>query len=213
MSETTTAEWVTAWGTVATAAFTLLLAFFAWMAFRASLGQLRLLVQDSARQTRPYVNVDLSPGLHGIGFWDIIIQNVGRSMAHDVRVDAGPLTPKDADDHISSRLASFLQSPMTLPPGAIRRLMWRMEPDDSTGRTAAGADPTVDLRVAYSDGAGTPYHDVFHIAAEDYAVILPAPSTGSKVRSGSSRSKGEESLANIERALEALNTHVGNLRR
>lgn len=208
----TTTDWITAWGTVATGAFTLLLAIFAAMAFRASLRQLRLLAADSARQARPYVNVDISPGLHGIGFWDITIENVGRSMARDVRVNPGPLMPKDAEDHISTPLAAFLSSPLMLPPGARRRLMWRMEADPKTGMTAAGADETVDVRVTYTDGADSSFDENFRVTTENYGPIAPAPTTGSEVPGGG-RDKGQESLANIERVLRALNIHVGSLRR
>ncbi|MGN6575374.1 MAG: hypothetical protein ACTHKG_06780 [Nocardioides sp.] len=204
-----TYEWLTACAGILTAIATTLLALFAFTAFRASVAQLKLLSADSARQTRPYVNLDLAPGLHGNGFWDITIENVGRSIARNVRIDAGPLKARDADDHISDRLAEFFARPLTLPPGARRRVMWRMEPDGR--RTTAGASTDVEVLVTYSDDERTEYSDTFNVATEGYGPVAPSPSTGPTV-SGCSRTKGEESLANIERALQTLNTHVGMLR-
>ena len=144
-----------------------------------------------------------------MGFWDVTIENVGRSIARDVRIDAGSLEARDADDHISERLATFLSRPMTLPPGSRRRVMWRMEAGQNT--TVAGAPGDVDVVVRYADDTGARFSDTFNIAAEAYGPISPAPAEGSYVTPGS-RSKSEESLANIERSLKALNIHVGMLR-
>lgn len=204
-----TYEWLTASAAIVTAVATGLLALFAFTAFRASVEQLKLLSADSARQTRPYVNIDLAPGLHGNGFWDITIENLGRSIARDVRIDPGPLGPRDARDHISGRLADFFARPLTLPPGARRRVMWRMEEDET--RTVAGAPAEVDVQVSYADDQQKRYTETFNVASEGYGHVAPSPTTGSKV-SGGGRSKGDESLANIERALRTLNTHVGMLR-
>jgi hypothetical protein len=202
-------EWLTTFAAIATAIATSFLALFAFTAFRASVKQLKLLSADSKRQTRPYVNIDLSPGLHGAGFWDVTIENVGRSIAREVRVDAGPLSARDADDHISDALAAFFARPLSLPPGARRRVMWRMEADER--RTVAGADSDVTVKVTYSDDRGETYADTFNVAVERYGVVAPSPTVGPSLTS-SNRTKGEESLANIERALRTLNTHVGMLR-
>lgn len=204
-----TYERLTALAAIGTALATAALAWFAFTAFRASVKQLKLLSADSARQSRPYVNVDLVPGLHGVGFWDVTIENVGRSIARDVYVDAGPLKGRDAEDHISDPLADFFARPMTLPPGARRRVMWRMEADD--GRSVAGADSDVSVTVRYSDDQGVTFSDQFDVAVEGYAAVSPAPTSGAKV-SGGGRTEQEESLANIERALRTLNTHVGMMR-
>lgn len=202
-------EWITASAGVITAGATALLAVFAFTAFRASVAQLKLLTADSQRQTRPYVNIDLAPGLHGVGFWDITIENLGRSIARDVRVDAGRLEARDEHDHISEKLSEFLARPLTLPPGARRRVMWRMEPAE--GRTPAGADGDVTVTVTYRDDFDQPYKDVFNVAVDGYSAVSPAPDEGARVTDGD-RSKGERSLANIERALHTLNNHVGMLR-
>lgn len=207
----TTLDWITSCAAVVTAAATALLAWFAFTAFRASVAQLRLLSADSARQTRPYVNVDVAPGLHGNGFWDLRIENLGRSIACDVQIDAGPLAARDAEDHISEPLAAFLTRPMTLPPGAKRRVMWRMEAEPHDNRTVAGANEDVPVKVTYTDVQGERYTDTFNVTTEGYGRVAPSPLTGSRV-GGSGRTKGEESLANIERALQTLNMHVGMLR-
>lgn len=205
-------EWVTAVAGIVTAAATSLLAWFAFWAFRASVRQLKLLSDDSARQTRPYVNIDLSPGLHGAGFWDLTIENVGRSMARDVRIDPGPLKARDVEDHISEPLAAFFARSITLPPGSRRRVMWRMEAEPDHGIAAAGANSEVAVKVTYADDEENRYTDTFDVRTEGYGPIAPAPTRG-VTKSGGGWTKTEQTLLNIEQAIRALNTHVGMLRR
>jgi|JI10StandDraft_1071094.scaffolds.fasta_scaffold216811_2 hypothetical protein len=192
-----------------TAIATSLLALFAYTAFKAAVAQLELLRADSARQTRPYVQVDLAPGLHGIGYWDITVENTGKSTAREVRINAGLLTPKDGDDHISADLADFLAVPFTLQPGARRRVMWRMEADEN--HPVAGADDHVDVQVTYADDTGGTFSDQYPISVRHYARIAPAPSVGAYL-SGRTSKPVEEHLHNINNAIRELSVHLGLMR-
>lgn len=111
------AEVVTAWATVCGA----LVALGAAVAAIAQLGQV---VRDSRDRTRPYVHLDVVPGLHGIGSWDLTIENHGLSTALDVVIDGGDFEQVDEDDYITPHLGEYLLRPKTLVPGARRRIMW-----------------------------------------------------------------------------------------
>lgn len=196
-------------GGLITAVATCFLAYFAFTTFSTALRQLELMSQDSDRQTRPYVTVDLAPGLHGSGHWDLTIENTGHSPARHVTIDAGALEPRDDEDHISEKLSTYLRDPFTLHPGTRRRLMWRTEARE--GRNEAGGSAHTDITVGYKDDREVEFLDTFTISPGVYGPISPAPTKGPKLE-GSSRTKAEASLANIERALRTLNHHVGMLR-
>ena len=48
-----------------------MIAFFAAV---FALSELRMIRRDSRKRTRPYVQLDVVPGLHGPGSWDLIIE-------------------------------------------------------------------------------------------------------------------------------------------
>lgn len=203
-------EYLVVIGTLGTAIATFLLALFAARAFRASVAQLKLLSADSARQTRPYVYVDVLPGLHGHGFWDLKIKNVGRSSARDIVVDAGALKPKDKADHISEPLRTFLSKPFMLPPSTHRRVMWRMEADEKFDRTVAGVDQKCTIKVVYSDDQGQIFDESFDVDLSAYGIVTPLPTQGNETVNTSK--SAEHTLQDINKAVRALNVHVGYLR-
>lgn len=199
-----------------TALATVSLAGFAFTAFRASVAQLKLLTADSARQTedsarqiRPYVNVDVVPGLHGPGTWDLTIENLGQSTAKNIKFDAGTITPQHDKDGYAYPLASFLAHPLDLPPRSRRRVMWRRDPQKD--RPGDGAPDRVKLAVAYDDDRTGNYSADFDLSSDVYGAASPAPTEGSEV-AGTTSIPPEKSLKNIDHALRALNTHVGMLR-
>lgn len=136
------ADIVMAWATVAG----VVVAFFAAL---FALSQLRMIRKDSRERTRPYVQLDVVPGLHGPGSWDLIIENRGASTALEVVIDAGDFAPLDAEDHIAPILGNYLLTPKTLIPGARRRVMWGFEPRDRDEK--AGVLEPREATVSYFD--------------------------------------------------------------
>lgn len=132
----------TAWATFAGVAVAVLAATFA-------LVQLRLIRKDSRERTRPYVQLDVVPGLQGPGSWDLVIENRGASTALNVVVDGGEYTPQVENDHIVPDLGKYLLAPKTLVPGARRRVMWGYSTNDPHIR-AGVLDPR-DVMVTYLD--------------------------------------------------------------
>lgn len=196
---------VNAWATFAGVAVALLAATFA-------LVQLRLIRKDSHERTRPYVQLDVVPGLQGPGSWDLIIENRGASTALNVVVDGGEYTPQDESDHIVPDLGKYLLAPKTLVPGARRRVMWGYSTNDA--RIRAGVLEPRDVSVTYLDerrsrswlGRKRPYRDTFRVGDALAGMVFPAPTEGPKPNN-------TDMLAHIDRAVRTLNTHVGELRR
>ncbi len=186
-----------------------MIAFFAAV---FALSELRMIRRDSRKRTRPYVQLDVVPGLHGPGSWDLIIENRVPPQPLEVVIDAGKFIPVDAEPHIAPRLADYLLAPKTLVPGARRRVMWGFHLTDRNLK--AGVLEPRQATVTYLDerkarlGWPTPRacQDTFTLRDAFGAAVFPAPAEGSKPTS-------QDMLAHIDRALRAMNGHIGELRR
>ena len=89
--------------------------------------------RDSIAQTRPYVFVEILPGLAGLSCYDIRITNTGKSSAD-----------------IVTSLRQMFETSRTLPPGASIRSFWRIETNKSQNGQEMGMPKTGTLRVFYS---------------------------------------------------------------
>lgn len=170
---------------------------------------------DSKNRSRPYVFVEPVPGLHGDGSWDLRIANLGASIANDVRLSvAQRWEPVDELDRHTPAIQKALKDPITLPPGSSLRLMWRLDrPADNDKRDLAGAPENTEITVTYKGvldrkSRKRGYSDAFSIRT-DLGIAVPVPTSGAKLNGNE---EGKE-LRNIDRALRALNRHVGELRR
>lgn len=199
--------WLTAIGSVATALFTAFLWLVAWRTLFGARDQLGLLSKQAAREGRPFVSAEVVPGLHGGGFWDLVVKNYGRTAARNVRFEFESWEPVDPDDHITERLIAYLDAAHMLVPGAHHRVMWRMNEEPHAKRPAAGADARSSLGVEYNDDQGERFTDTFEFNLDVLGPVFPTPTSGPEVPGAG------KDLANIERALRTLNVHVGELRR
>ena len=198
--------WVTAVGAVVTALATLGLVFVGASTLGGARQQLKLLREQAEREGRPYVVLFVVPGLQGFGAWDLIVENVGRSMALDVVLSLGSLKPRGSEDHIVEALSKFAATPRGIAPGERLRVMWSY--DSSEHRAlASGVDGSRTVTVKYADELGKSYTEerLLHL---DGGAAMPVPSEGNK-----STGKEDVALKNINLALRALNIHVGELRR
>ncbi|GCE44917.1 hypothetical protein Rhow_000543 [Rhodococcus wratislaviensis] len=166
-----------------------------------------LLREQAEQERRPYVVADIVPGLHGPGSTDLVIQNLGRSIARGVLVDIGPLSKRNDKDHISDPLGRYLTNPQILVPGARHRVMWHHVGNPETGQADAGVPGTVPARITYTDDNGIEYSETYELGIANMTSVSPVPTTGPR-RSGSN-----SELADIDHALRAIAGHVGELRR
>lgn len=184
MNEPSWADALSAWSTFATAVLTLVLvalAVAAWStakrtlsasiraseaatasaeAARAANEQARI---DSIEQTRPYVYVEIVPGLASSQSWDIRIRNAGRSAARRVRLgyDGWATEPDD----VATAVRELFETERTLPPDCYIRAMWRLQGNFANGTSEAGLGKEGRITVSYtSDDPSTPsYTDTFDV--------------------------------------------------
>lgn len=170
--------------------------------------QVRLLRQQMSDDSRPYVVVDVLPGFHGPGSWDLTLHSTGKSAARRVRITTEPTAwdPLNPSDDITAPLLKYLNKERDLPPGARHRVMWR---GTTSGNGHAGAPPAATVTVTYEDDAKKTYKDAFTFDIDVLAEISPVPTEGPRV--GNSE-EGQE-LRNIDRAIRTLAQHLGELRR
>ncbi len=100
--------WTAAIGSILTALATSGLVAVAWFALGGTRDQVKLIQEDSRRRTRPYVYLQIEPGLHGPGHWDLVVKNTGRTSASDVVINVGVLTSEGDDDYITDGLVAYL---------------------------------------------------------------------------------------------------------
>lgn len=192
------AEQLTAWSSLAMAAFSAVVAVFAYVAWRTARAALEAsrLSSDAARasadaaraaneqtrldgkaQTRPYVWVEIVPGMAGQRTFDLRIKNTGRSTARLLRLEFDSW-PDPADD-VASAVRDLFETPRTLPPGCSIRAMWRLEGNFTDGTTEAGLPKSGSIGVSYrGDDPDEPdYVETFDVMIER-AGLWPVGETG-----------------------------------
>lgn len=200
-----------------TAAATVFLAVYAYSTAKAAKDALRESRRSSMLATRPYVAVSVVPGLQGVGRWDLLLENTGRSLARDVRLKVLDGVQPTTGGVIGEDLARWLSQPHTLAPGARVRIMWRW----AEGRGGSEADedgmPAQSrVSVSYTSTDGAEIYgsgEVYDLETDLFGKASPAPQPGSKANGTPSEGEQARAVLDINHALRALNTHVGELRR
>ena len=176
---TVTASW-------ATALLTLGLLVAAVLTARVAIRTLKQMEHDSVAQSRPYVHAQLSPGLTGLGTWDLIIKNAGQSAARNVTATLSAWPEKK--DFIVEALETMFLTPQTLPPGNHLRTFWYMRAqkggyleDPETGEkfNSHGLPDRTKITLRYEDDAMPPrvYHDEYDLSTETIG-MTPVSTTG-----------------------------------
>lgn len=200
-----------------TAAATVFLAVYAYSTAKAAKEALLESRRSSVLSTRPYVAVSVVPGLQGNGRWDLLLENTGRSLARDVRLKVLDGVEPISGGAIGEDLARWLSQSHTLAPGARVRVMWRW----GEGRGGSNAEEDgmpaqsrVAVSYASTDGGDTyGVGEVYELETDLVGKASPAPQPGSKANGTPTEGQQARALVDINHALRALNTHVGELRR
>ncbi|MFH6687318.1 hypothetical protein QVL82_00565 [Cellulosimicrobium funkei] len=186
-----TTDDVVAWSSLGTAIFTLGLVVVALIAWRTAKKTLEASIRasqaaeaaneqarlDSIEQTRPYVYVEVLPGLAGHGSFDLRITNAGRSSAREMTLSHSDW-PEHPDD-VTSSIRTLFETPRSLPPGCSLRTMWSLRGDFTDGTSEAGVTTEGRVTVSYtSDDPSRPsYVDAYDIAPQK-AGLWPVPEDG-----------------------------------
>lgn len=169
-------------------------------------------IRDSQRTTRPYVYGQLVPSMGALGSWDLRITNTGRSVARGLTLSTDWPT---APDEFATNLRRAFETSQDLPPGGSLRYYWHLRPTSGTftdGSTSAGMPPSGWFELRYSgDDPNLPeFTERSTFDVDVQAVVMPSPAEGKE----SNRPKGmARDLRNIEHALRAVATALGELRR
>ena len=120
-----------------------LIGLFAWR----QLHEARKLREE---QARPFVIVDFEPGF----LVYLTVENLGRTMARDVRIDFGKQLQTTLAGHSELDESPLFRQPIpTLPPGKKIRVLF----DQFNDRTQAGLPLTYDVEVRYRGPTGGKY--------------------------------------------------------
>lgn len=183
-------NWIEFW-TGLTAVATAILAVITMAAVKTARRTLKQMRDDSVAQTRPYVYVDVVPGLAGMQTWDVVIRNVGQSSARNVVVSVDDW-PELEDDNIVESLKPLFDAPKTLPPSCTIRAIWRMElekgatwdsPHDHSGMPEK---TTFTVRYDSDDASHGGYVDSYFVDIKALG-YTPIPESGWVAHDGMSR--------------------------
>lgn len=204
----------TATVTAAASAVTAIVAIGALVVATKNLQQI---VQDSHDRTRPYVYLELVPGLWGSAAVDLVVANFGESMAYDVRLEFNdvdwdaPLT-KDEPDEVRPYVRKGLDGKsMFIPPHGRRRFAWQQQTDENHPRMGMPHECSITVTYAGPASGTRPaetYGEEYTLTTETHSAV-PTPQRGLH-RDGKTL---QTELHNIDSVLRQLNVHVGELRR
>ncbi|WP_329028305.1 hypothetical protein [Streptomyces sp. NBC_00690] len=154
-------------------------------------GQLEVALQAQREQSEPYVIVDIQPHEPGSFVLVLIIQNVGPTLARNVRVTVTPELSSSAGDDITQMMQSVLSRTIPMiPPG--RRLEYFFDTDK---RFQSGLAMAFEFTVLADGPAGAMEPLQYTV---DLSVLTEAL-------------MGERPTKRIEEHLKKIHDHVGKL--
>lgn len=171
-------------------------------------------IDNSDAQTRPYVGVDITPGIASVPSFDIVIRNHGKTTARDVQIvlKNGEFDAREGDDMVGPAQARVFAVPFDLAPGAHRRLLWQVLASKNANRPEnVGAPDAGEIGVTYGWEPGDgreprTYSDSIGYDLRDYPALIVVAGTGGSDHGRST----EDHLKNAVKALRAIASHVGN---
>ena len=171
--------------------------------------------EDSIRQTRPYVFAELVPSIGGTEAYDMVIRNLGRSIARDLVITFDP-APEHLDD-VASKVMGDLKEKRDLPPSASLRTYWHLGVsegqkliDDEGNATTnpVGLPRAGTIRLSYtSDDESHPQYSEQYTFDAEKAGYWPVPNDG--IEPGQNLGEQEKIFHST---LTAATRHLGMLR-
>lgn len=166
---------------------------------------LRALGQDSLDRTRPVMSVDLEPAVLSDIATDLIVSNIGQSVAKNVRVTFDPPLPQLEGSAASGKVTPYLQRRYadaipTMGPGKQLRNVYAVNVPDESGRKVNDepVPDTFNVQFEYEDNRGRAYEDTYSLSLETLRTTTSS--------SPSSTTAPEKRIA---RAIEAIARGIG----
>lgn len=99
-------------------------------------------------QTRPFVVIDLGSSAHSL--FDLVVKNIGPTLAREVRFEFDPPIRSTDDDLDPNKIKMFREGISTLAPGKEIRTLFEKGPD----RHESDLPDTYEVTVSYTDQSG-----------------------------------------------------------
>lgn len=206
------AAWIAALAALGTVLLTAGLLWAAWRAYRTASSTLKQMRQDSeaqredsARATRPYVYARIAPGLAGEGSWDLVVENLGRTAAYDLR--AKIVASDVRTDVIATAVQRFATAGTMLPPGARIRTFWSMDADVNADPAERMGYPRAEVTLTYTDSEHKEYVDRPVVLDSEDLGLTPVPSSGPTAHGANTVER------DTVHALRAIARHLGERNR
>lgn len=173
--------------------------------------------QDSEDQTRPYVGLDILPGLAGAPSFDMVMENFGKTTARGVRLQLvdEEFGSQSEGDEIGPALGRLFAAGFDLAPGARRRVFWRLpEQENASPSGAIGAPEAAEVVVEYGWEPGGDrelrlFKDRLRYDLSEYPKLTPSPTKGPRTIGTTT----DAQLKNAVHVLGAIAEHVAEIRR
>lgn len=164
-------SWVGAIATVSIAVLTFILAKETW---HLRISQIAQLTEIRKESMRPNVVVSLQPSMVSIVFWDVIIQNLGKGIAQNVKFIFKNIDGSDATEEnnhlvkVFSKLSLFENGCASLGLGQIIKsfLLGFGDLGINVGKDKI-FDQKIRLEVYFEDAEGTPYKNSLDVNFAD----------------------------------------------
>jgi len=176
--------------------------------------------ENSEAQTRPYIGLDVVPGLAGHSSFDLLITNFGRTTARNIRIDLidDEFKAQSNGDEIGPALGRLFAALFDLAPSARRRVLWYL-PEQSNAEPGGpiGTPIKGEIRATYEwqrSGEQAPvrqYEDLLSYDLTEYPKLIPLPSTGATAE-GMAGSP-EVIARNQVHALRSISRHIAEMGR
>lgn len=199
--------WLNANGIAVTTTLTAFIAAGTLVTSWVAVSTLRQAARDSEQRTRPYVIAEFQSAEHNRNAIDLIVRNIGHSLARDVSVSFDPPLPEadPAATFITSSLASRYRGGVaTLAPDQRLQNLWltgEIVPDEPEMVNREPLPNAVSVTISYFGPQARSYCEKFLLHTD--TVKMTTVSTSSQSMRGWTSSIAD-SLKRIATALEAV---------
>ena len=164
-----------------------------------AIATLRQSASDSRERTRPMVVSYFQGAEHNFNAIELVVINLGQTVAHNVRVTfSPPLPPLEETDDLTGYLSRRYSAeiPTLVPQLPLRNLWWSGR---ATGghvlRNALSTPDEVTVHVSYSGLGGTRYEDTYPLNIEAVSLTTYSVSSESPLGRWASIAKSLEKIS------------------
>lgn len=179
-------QWIESISTLVAAVAAIIAVIVAWWQLRLAAEDFRDKTEveraNSDAQTRPYLALDVVPGIAGNSSFDLVISNQGKTFAREIAISIEGLhfEAQSSGDELGPALGRLFEQKFELAPGARRRVFWRIPESNGSPRGDIGTPVAATILVDYvwvRDDGRSPEHYSDRLAYDltEYPKLTPVP--------------------------------------